>query len=121
MTPPKYYTAQPESVTNYPGGRQACNDSAAGKREYKARTVEMWERQNGICPICGNWIELRFATFDHQAGRGQGGGKRDDRILIEGEWQNAAVHYICNQKKGSQQYRWEFGKYVPVLREKEVA
>jgi len=41
------------------------------------------------------------ATFEHQDGRGHGGGHRDDRIEIDGEPYNSAVHGMCNVKKGS--------------------
>jgi hypothetical protein len=30
-----------------------------------------------------------------------GGGKRDDRIVVDGELQNAAVHGLCNSDRGS--------------------
>jgi len=121
MKPAKYYVPEPESIHTYPDGRQVCSDTAAGKREYKARTVEMWERQEGLCAICGLWIELRLATFEHQDGRGNGGGFRDDRTTIDGEWHNAAVHGHCNTEKGSKRYQWVDGKYQPVNKFEEVA
>jgi len=121
MRPHKYFTAEPEAVTTFPDGRERCNTNAAGKREYLARTVEMWERQNGLCAICGHPIELRYAQFDHQAGRGHGGGHRTDAVLdVEGNWINAAVHGICNIRKGSKRYHWLEEKYVPVSKSHDV-
>jgi hypothetical protein len=58
--------------------------------------------------------------MDHQDGRGHGGGIRDDRTIVNGEWHNAAVHGICNTRKGSKRYRWVNGKYVPVNNSQEV-
>jgi hypothetical protein len=46
-------------------------------------------------------MRLEAATFDHAAGRGLGGFKRDDRIEVDGHWQNAAVCWSCNGFKGS--------------------
>jgi len=56
-------------------------------------------------------------TFDHEAGRGFGGGFRDDSLFhVDGTWRNAAVHFLCNGQKGSRAYRWQNGKYLPVER-----
>jgi hypothetical protein len=55
-------------------------------------------------------------TFEHQDGRGAGGGHRDDRIEIDGQWNNAAVDPDCNISKGSKRYTWFQGKYQPVER-----
>jgi len=116
----KYFKAEPESIKTYLGGREVCQGNAAGKREYLARTVEMWERQKGLCAICGNWIELRFAEFDHQNGRGLNGAHRDDRTVVGGNWHNAAVHHVCNIAKASKRYHWLEGKYVPVSKSHDV-
>lgn len=56
-------------------------------------------------------------TFDHQVPRID----QDDRIEVDGNWHNAAVHLRCNTKKGSKRYHWLNGKYVPVVKIKEVA
>jgi len=53
------------------------------------------------------------AEFDHQNGRGSGGGHRDDRIAIDGLFYNAALCHDCNTEKGSKRYEWRDGKYVP--------
>ena len=54
-------------------------------------------------PMCPGMIR-RFVevSFEHESGKGSGGGKRDDRIEVEGRWQNGASHYaFCNNWKGS--------------------
>jgi hypothetical protein len=81
------------------------------RKEYKARTQAMANRQRQRCAICSHLnMDLEF---DHQAGRGMGGAHRDDRIEIEGQWNNAAVCHICNGFKGSRRYHWVDGDYVP--------
>jgi len=121
MKSKRYFVPEPESIHTYPDGRQVCQDNAAGKREYKARTTEMWLRQDGICPITGKWVDQNRAQFDHEAGRGSNGGHRDDRTRNDkGEWQNAAVSHEGNTIKGSQRYHWLDGKYVPVSKSQDV-
>lgn len=88
-----------------------------GLRKYKVRTIEMSIRQDGLCAICGRFMVR--PTFDHEGGRGAG--KRDDRIEADGHWINAALHEICNGLKGSKRYKWVQGKYLPVVRVREVA
>lgn len=91
----------------YPSGREVCKDEKpAGRNEYRGRTLAMVQRQGWICALCGATMGFD-ASFDHEHGRGMGGAKRDDRIEIEGQWQNAAVHIRCNTEKGS--------RYVPYV------
>lgn len=92
-------------------GREICytvgmvRQSLAGRKEYRARTLKMLERQGGRCclegyaPMCPGVLSAEEATFEHE--RGRGGGKRDDRIEINGKWINGAAHAICNRWKGS--------------------
>lgn len=102
-----------EAIKVYPDGREVIDiDLIAGNAEYRRRTEEMAERQGHRCPLCNSIMSE--PTFDHEHSRG--GGRRDDRILVDGKWQNAAVCWICNGRKGSKHYTWEDGKYVPVLR-----
>lgn len=82
------------------GEREVCQNNAAGDAEYKRRTLAMAARQKGMCALCGTPLG-NDVTFDHEQGRGLGGAKRDDRIEVEGRWQNAAVHWKCNGEKGS--------------------
>ncbi len=45
---------------------------------------------------------LKDATFEHEDGRGAGGSKRDDRIVLpDGTWINGVSHLLCNSLKGS--------------------
>lgn len=82
-------------------GFDVCLKTLQGRREYKARTLAMAERQQWRCALCGRWMNMDDVTFDHQFGRGMNGSKRDDRIEIKGKWHNAAAHLRCNQDKGS--------------------
>lgn len=85
----------------YPDGRQVCHKTVAGRMEYRRRIELMWTRQQAVCALCGQYLRFEQATFDHEFGRGMGGGKRDDRIFLDGVPQNAAVHGFCNVAKGS--------------------
>jgi len=95
-------------------GREVCNLlTKAGKDEYLSRIRQMWERQGKQCCLkdkvegCPGRLTIADATFEHQDGRGNGGGHRDDRILRPdpktGEMKpyNGAAHWVCNGKKGS--------------------
>lgn len=87
-----------EAVKVYPGGREVCQNSAAGKREYRLRTIKMVNRQKGICPKCCKSMSLLDFSFQHGDTRGMGGARRDDRIDSPG---NCAMHILCNQELGS--------------------
>lgn len=103
-----------EPYKTFRDGRQVCLETAAGKREYKGRTEEMVVRQSHICPLCNLYLLLIDATFEHEAGRGAGGGHRDDRLLHDdGNWRNAAVHCACNNAKGSQRFHWVGFAFIP--------
>lgn len=85
-------------------------------RIYMERTEAMAKRQKNKCAMC----MLSFAivgrpTFDHEAGRGMGGGHRDDRIEVNGKWQNAALCVACNGLKGSRRFHWVNGSYIPAV------
>ena len=87
----------------YSDGREVIeNHKRKGRQEYRRRIKLMWERQNELCCICSQWLDLEQATFEHQDGRGMGGGHRDDRILKDGKPYNGAAHALCNAEKGSQ-------------------
>jgi hypothetical protein len=91
------------AVRIYDGGREVCNMmTAAGKREYRRRTLEMRERQDNRCCLCHQWMSVQDTTFEHEAGRGMNGAHRDDRIEKDGKWLNGAAHFWCNSLKGSQ-------------------
>lgn len=102
MIPAKYFVGTRPVVKVFPCGREICAKSTQGKAEYRFRTIAMAERQDWRCALCGLPMGETTASFDHEAGRGSGGGKRDDRIEVDGVWQNGAVHVLCNGAKGSQ-------------------
>lgn len=102
-------------VMTYPDGREVCQDTMAGRREYRSRTRQMLMRQRGVDAITGEPMDTWEATFDHEAGRGHGGGHRDDRIGSDDDWHNAALSEASNSKKGSRRYKWVGGKYIPAV------
>lgn len=97
-----------EPVTTYLDGREVCDlESAAGYREYRRRILCMLQRQNYQCGLrisrmCPGFLPFEKATFEHEDGRGIGGGHRDDRIEKDGKPYNCAACGWCNAKKGSQ-------------------
>lgn len=98
---PSQIKKKPEAVIKY-GDREVCNfDCKAGRDEYERRKTVMWERQFGLCCLCGGRLLRSEAVFEHQDGRGHGGGNRDDRTEIDGKPYNGVAHVICNSQKGS--------------------
>lgn len=89
------------AVWTYPSGREVCPKTTLGKREYLSRIATMWTRQRGLCCLCGVPVSLSQCVFEHQDGRGHGGGNRDDRIERDGKPYNGAACYGCNSLKGS--------------------
>ena len=89
------------TVWTYPSGRETCPKTLHGRWEYQNRIRLMWTRQKGRCCLCGEPIGLSQAVFEHQDGRGQGGGNRDDRIERNGKPYNGAACWTCNSAKGS--------------------
>ena len=82
------------------GGREICNPATdGGILQYWFRRAALWLRQEGLCCICCRELKLSDATFEHENGRG--GGKRDDRIEIDGQPINGASHLWCNSLRGS--------------------
>ena len=90
--------------------REVCADTKAGRAEYGNRLTEMAMRQTYRCALTGAALYAENTTFDHEAGRGLG----DDRIEVDGNWQNAAVTLHANTLKASKRYQWKDGLYVPV-------
>ncbi len=85
------------AVKVYPDGREVCQDTRAGRAEYKRRTEKMYLRDEAICCICLLPIAaLDEATTEHKGKRGMGGGLRDDRIE-----KNGVAHGWCNSELGS--------------------
>ena len=100
-----------DGIFRYPDGREVCDlNSKKGRDEYAGRTRDMLDRQNKFCGLqisdqCKakkGRLSVADAQFDHEVPRGMGGGKRDDRIMVDGKPQNRAVCPWCNSLKGSQ-------------------
>ena len=51
---------------------------------------------NGICALCGNYVELEQASRDHIIPRAKGGGNGKDNIQL--------AHKACNNRKGDDVY-----------------
>jgi len=102
------------AVRVFRDGREWCNLlTKEGRDEYARRKRLMWERQGKRCCLefwvsgCPGRLALADAVFEHQAGRGSGGGHRDDRIEKldpkTGKMMpfNGVAHAWCNNVKGS--------------------
>ena len=108
----KYFVRPKLAVEVLRDLREVCNlGIAAGRAEYGFRRDVMSSRQLHRCAICKR---VTILYFDHQDGRGHGGGCRDDRIEIDGQWYNAALCFNCNTEKGSKRYHWVNGQYLAV-------
>ncbi len=88
-------------------GREICNKNAAGRLEYRMRTLQMADRQGWHCPAALCTLPYRHmapatVTFQHGNTRGLGGGLRDDRVDAPG---NCAMHYSCNARLGSRRVK----------------
>jgi hypothetical protein len=88
------------AVRRYRDGREVCQDTPAGHREYTRRVQGMVERQRFRCCLCNRRLALANATFEHQRRRGMAAAFRDDRIERDGQPWNGAAHWICNSEKG---------------------
>ena len=102
----KKYVSKRKAATRkpHPEGFEVLRDTGNGS-EYEARTWEMAKRQGYACALCGKaFTEHRRPTFEHQDGRTKN--RRDDRVIVDGRWKNAAAHGECNCRKGSKRYAW---------------
>ena len=114
---------EPVYVKVFPDGREVCDTKTTeGAAEYHRRKWLMWERQGrrccleGFIPECPGLLRSADVTFEHEGGRGSGGGKRDDRtVLPDGTWINGAAHLLCNGLKGSRYF-----PYNAILQPKSV-
>lgn len=88
------------AVRRYRDGREVCQDSSAGWREYTRRIDVMLQRQGNRCCLCHKRLWRTDATFEHQRRRGMGAAFRDDRITKDGQEWNGAAHWVCNSEKG---------------------
>lgn len=96
-----YETILNGAVRRYRDGREVCQESPAGWREYKRRVELMVRRQDHRCCLCNRRLALSQATFEHQRRRGMHAAFRNDSILDkDGNWINGAAHWVCNGLKG---------------------
>ena len=78
-------------------GREECvYKFKSGKREYKHRTLFVYEVYGRKCKLCGYGLSEANLTADHIIPRGNGGGWRDDRVT--NLW---PAHSACNVRRGS--------------------
>jgi hypothetical protein len=96
----RYRTILDGAVRVYPDGREVCQDSGLGWKEYRRRVAVMVLRQGRRCCLCNRPLALGNATFEHQRRRGMGAAWRDDRIEKDGLPWNGAAHWACNSEKG---------------------
>lgn len=88
-----------------PDGREICSNAPSGRKEYKSRTFQMAAWQKNICALqitesCVRHRGFMMAPiFGHAVSRG--GGKQDDRIMVNGERLNRALCWACNSLQGS--------------------
>lgn len=65
-------------------------------QDYTAHKMKVWESQGRMCASCGLYVSFSQAEFDHHAGRGMGGGKRndtDERNTVKHRWCHSLRHY----------------------------
>lgn len=99
---PSQVKKQRPAVKVMKDGREICQlNTRAGQDEYARRKEAMWERQGKLCCLCWKKLAKGLMTFEHDEGRGHGGGHRDDRIEVNGKPINGVAHPLCNVKKGS--------------------
>jgi 5-methylcytosine-specific restriction endonuclease McrA len=63
--------------------------------------LEVWERDRGVCGICGKWVDFDKFTIDHIIPFSRGGWHCYNNVQI--------AHGRCNNRKGSSM-PWEFVK-----------
>jgi hypothetical protein len=103
---PNQVKREPVAIKVYRDGREVCNlKTRLGFETYHKRKWEMRGRQGlrccfeGFLPECPGYLRPADCSFDHEHKRGAG--KQDDRIEVDGIWQNGAAHFTCNSLAGS--------------------
>lgn len=99
---PSQIKKAPEAVRVFRDNREVCNLLCkSGRDEYERRKRLMWERQLKTCILCSQPLAWKDTTFEHQDGRGFGGGHRNDAVTKNGAPYNGVSHGWCNAKRGS--------------------
>lgn len=66
-----------------------------GRKIKRISLQELWNREGGICCLCGNPVSMIYATREHKTSRARGG--KDGR-----NYSNLGIaHEFCNRKKDS--------------------
>ena len=84
-----------EAVTNRPFPGQQ------GREKRNALRLELFERQGGLCHLCGKPMSLKrtgtgtknFATFDHEVPHSEGGRAHHSNLKL--------AHGLCNSARGN--------------------
>jgi 5-methylcytosine-specific restriction endonuclease McrA len=94
----KYFVHRKQCFEITKDGRTVIDTSSPKGREMRdALVAAAWDRDAGKCGICGKYVCLLEATWDHIVPRGMGGSTRNN-VLDNIN----AVHPECNGIKGSQ-------------------
>ena len=64
---------QQHGFRTMPDKREVCDKSSAGRREYKQRREDAWDRDKGICILCEQFVPL-------EAGERAGRAQQDQRL-----------------------------------------
>jgi len=93
----KYFVPKKECFETTKDGRTIIDISTPkGRLMRDSLIARAWSRDDGKCGICGKYVCLIEATWDHIIPRGMGGSTRNDVL------ENInAVHPECNGIKGS--------------------
>jgi hypothetical protein len=59
----------------------------------KVPLAAVWERDNGICHLCGNYVHYEQASRDHLIPKFNGGPTTFDNVAL--------AHKKCNSKRGT--------------------
>lgn len=86
-----YPCPKPKTVKRQPRGRTVLKGKA-----YSELLAYVYERDNRICHLCGEYVRPNDKSLDHLRTRGMGGGWRDDTPE-----NTKLAHVICNGKRGS--------------------
>lgn len=86
----RYQQAHPDVIQRHNALRRfRIGEARVGEVSYE----RIWERDNGICHICGGVVERSEVHFDHIVPISKGGLHCEENIAVS--------HAICNVRKGA--------------------
>lgn len=88
----RWRAAHPEKVREYATRMKRRRDGQVRKKGEKFSRGEIWERDKGICGICGSPADPEDWDIDHIVSLAQGGGHTKSNVQV--------AHPACNQRKG---------------------